>query len=59
MIALGSTVEVRLADGSSFRAKAEDVGSAIKGSRLDLLVSSKRDAINFGRQTVEVRVIGD
>ncbi|WHX85808.1 3D domain-containing protein [Bacillus paralicheniformis] len=59
VIALGSTVEVRLADGSSFRAKAEDIGSAIKGARLDLLVSSEKDAINFGRQTVEVRVIGD
>lgn len=57
MITLGSTVEVRLTDGSSFRAKAEDVGGAIKGARLDLLVANEADAIQFGRQSVELRVI--
>ncbi|AYQ17701.1 3D domain-containing protein [Bacillus paralicheniformis] len=57
VIALGSTVEVRLADGSSFRAKAEDVGGAIKGARLDLLVANEADAVQFGRQSVELRVI--
>ncbi|UAL16259.2 3D domain-containing protein [Bacillus paralicheniformis] len=57
VIALGSTVEVRLADGSSFRAKAIDTGGAIKGARLDLLVSSESDAVQFGRQSVELRVI--
>ncbi|MED2979495.1 3D domain-containing protein [Bacillus swezeyi] len=57
VIALGSTVEVRLADGSSFRAKAIDVGGAIKGARLDLLVASESDAVQFGRQSVELRVI--
>ncbi|MCA1184630.1 3D domain-containing protein, partial [Bacillus licheniformis] len=57
VIALGSTVEVRLADGSSFRAKAIDVGGAIKGARLDLLVANEADAVQFGRQSVELRVI--
>ncbi|MEC0709181.1 3D domain-containing protein [Bacillus haynesii] len=57
VIALGSTVEVRLADGSSFRAKAIDTGGAIKGARLDLLVASESDAVQFGRQSVELRVI--
>ncbi|MGN9867345.1 3D domain-containing protein [Bacillus swezeyi] len=57
VIALGSTVEVRLADGSSFRAKAIDVGGAIKGARLDLLVANESDAVQFGRQSVELRVI--
>ncbi|MEK3832671.1 MULTISPECIES: 3D domain-containing protein [Bacillus] len=57
VIALGSTVEVRLADGSSFRAKAIDTGGAIKGARLDLLVANEADAVQFGRQSVELRVI--
>ncbi|MGG2979510.1 3D domain-containing protein [Bacillus licheniformis] len=57
VIALGSTVEVRLADGSSFRAKAIDTGGAIKGARLDLLVANESDAVQFGRQSVELRVI--
>ncbi|MDE1383294.1 3D domain-containing protein [Bacillus paralicheniformis] len=57
VIALGSTVEVRLADGSSFRAKAIDTGGAIKGARLDLLVASESDAVQFGRRSVELRVI--
>ncbi|MCD2370945.1 3D domain-containing protein [Bacillus sp. BS3(2021)] len=57
VIALGSTVEVRLADGSSFRAKAIDTGGAIKGARLDLLVANEADALQFGRQSVELRVI--
>ncbi|MEK3817445.1 3D domain-containing protein [Bacillus sp. FSL K6-1284] len=57
VIALGSTVEVRLADGSSFRAKAIDTGGAIKGARLDLLVANESDAVQFGRQPVELRVI--
>ncbi|ETB71290.1 3D domain-containing protein [Bacillus paralicheniformis] len=57
VIALGSTVEVRLADGSSFRAKAIDTGGAIKGARLDLLVANEADAVQFGRQSVDLRVI--
>ncbi len=57
VIALGSTVEVRLSDGSSFRAKAIDTGGAIKGARLDLLVANEADAVQFGRQSVELRVI--
>ncbi|MGG4089701.1 3D domain-containing protein [Bacillus licheniformis] len=57
VIALGSTVEVRLADGSNFRAKAIDTGGAIKGARLDLLVANESDAVQFGRQSVELRVI--
>ncbi|MEC0719012.1 3D domain-containing protein [Bacillus haynesii] len=57
VISLGSTVEVRLADGSSFRAKAIDVGGVIKGARLDLLVANEADAVQFGRQSVELRVI--
>ncbi|WP_145614161.1 3D domain-containing protein [Bacillus licheniformis] len=57
VIALGSTVEVRLADGSNFRAKAIDTGGMIKGARLDLLVANEADAVQFGRQSVELRVI--
>ncbi|MCX2773114.1 3D domain-containing protein [Bacillus sp. H2FL2] len=57
VIALGSTVEVRQADGTTFEAEAQDVGGAIKGAKLDVLVANEADAVQFGRQSVQVRVI--
>lgn len=57
VIALGSVVEVRLSDGSTFEAEAQDVGGAIKGARIDLLVADKATAWQFGRQSVELRII--
>jgi 3D (Asp-Asp-Asp) domain-containing protein len=57
VIPLDSEVEIRLADGTTFGATAQDTGSAIRGHRLDLLVSSEDTAWQFGRQTVEVRII--
>ena len=56
-IALGSLVEVTLADGSTFRAVAEDTGGDIKGDRIDVLVGSRAEAYRLGRQTAQVRII--
>lgn len=57
VIPLDSSVEIRLADGTTFAATAQDTGGAIQGNRLDLLVSTEDNAWQFGRQTVEVRKI--
>jgi 3D (Asp-Asp-Asp) domain-containing protein len=57
VIPLDTTVDIRLADGTTFEATAQDTGSAIQGNRLDLLVSTEDTAWQFGRQTVEVRII--
>lgn len=57
VISLGSTVEVTYADGTSFVGTAQDVGSAIRGKRIDILVASEDEAFGFGRQSVEVRVL--
>ncbi|WP_341473594.1 3D domain-containing protein [Bacillus velezensis] len=57
VIALGSTVEVRQADGTTFEAVSQDTGGAIKGAKIDVLVENEADAVQFGRQSVQVRVI--
>ncbi|MEC1584382.1 3D domain-containing protein [Bacillus spizizenii] len=57
VIALGSVVEVRQADGTTFEAVAQDTGGAIKGAKIDVLVANEADAVQFGRQSVQVRVI--
>ncbi|WP_232789975.1 3D domain-containing protein [Bacillus velezensis] len=57
VISLGSTVEVRQADGTTFQAVASDTGGAIKGAKIDVLVANEDDAVQFGRQSVQVRVI--
>ncbi|TYS25169.1 hypothetical protein FZC71_01075 [Bacillus subtilis] len=57
VIALGSTVEVKQADGTTFEAEAQDTGGYIKGAKIDVLVETEADAVQFGRQSVEVRVI--
>ncbi|MCY8191459.1 3D domain-containing protein [Bacillus spizizenii] len=57
VIALGSTVEIKQADGTTFEAVASDVGGTIKGAKIDVLVAREADAVQFGRQSVQVRVI--
>ncbi|WP_249219918.1 3D domain-containing protein [Bacillus licheniformis] len=57
VIALGSTVEIKQADGTTFEAVAQDTGGAIKGAKIDVLVADEADAVQFGRQSVQVRVI--
>ncbi|MEC0399922.1 3D domain-containing protein [Bacillus subtilis] len=57
VIALGSTVEIKQADGTTFEAVAQDTGGYIKGAKIDVLVADEADAVQFGRQSVQVRVI--
>ncbi|MED4579059.1 3D domain-containing protein [Bacillus atrophaeus] len=57
VIALGSTVEVKQADGTTFKAVAQDTGGAIQGAKIDVLVAREADAVQFGRQSVQLRVI--
>ncbi|WHY01848.1 3D domain-containing protein [Neobacillus sp. DY30] len=57
VIPLGSSVEIRLADGSTFEATAQDTGGNIRNNRIDLLVSTEDEAWQFGRQTVEIRIM--
>lgn len=57
VISLGSIVRITLADGSSLEAIAADIGGAINGNDIDLLVATESDAWEFGRQAVEIEVI--
>lgn len=58
VIPLGSIVEMQLPSGT-IKAIALDIGGAIKGSRIDLLVSSEREALNLGvYKNVKVKIIG-
>jgi 3D (Asp-Asp-Asp) domain-containing protein len=51
VIPMNSTVYVELPSGESFYATAADTGSAINGNKIDILMSSPNEAINFGRQS--------
>jgi len=53
IIPLGSKVWV---EGYG-EAIAGDTGSAIKGNRIDVLMGSKSKAMNWGRQTVKVKIL--
>lgn len=57
VIPLGSTVQVTTSDGSTFEATAADTGGDIKGNRIDILVGSREEAYQLGRQDVAVKVI--
>ena len=57
VVPLGALVAVKLADGTTFKARAMDTGGAIKGRRIDLLIGSVKEARAFGRQSVEVRIL--
>lgn len=57
VIPLGSIVRVEYADGTTFKAIASDVGGAIKGRRIDVLVASENEAYRLGKQTVTVTIL--
>lgn len=54
VIPLGSDVLVDYGDGIINYYRADDTGSAIKGNKLDLCVSSHQEAINLGVRTATV-----
>lgn len=56
VIPMNTVVRVTM-NGNSFLAKASDTGSAIKGSKIDLLVSSPSEAINNGVQTATIEIV--
>lgn len=56
VIPLHTPLTIRLADGTEIAAIAEDVGHAIKGRKLDVLVASEKEARQFGRQKVRVKI---
>nr|MDH3107015.1 3D domain-containing protein [Bacillus velezensis] len=56
VIPLNSIVEVSIG-GKKFKAIAIDTGGAIVGNKVDLLVATERDAINFGKQNGTISII--
>ena len=37
---------------------AEDCGGAIKGNKIDIFMNSEADCVNFGRQNIEIQILG-
>ena len=56
VIELGSLVKVRYGN-TQFIAKASDIGSAINQKEVDILMSSKRKAYEFGRRKVQIEIL--
>lgn len=56
IIPMNSVVLIKT-DNSSFKAISLDTGGAIEGNRIDILMDTKDDAYNFGRQNVEVTIL--
>ena len=59
VIPLGTQLYIESADGSYVygSAVAADVGSAIKGNRIDLCFNTRSEAISFGRRQVKVYIL--
>ena len=49
-----TVVEVTFASGRTIKVVAADIGSAINGREIDILVGSRAKALDFGRQAVEI-----
>lgn len=58
MIPLGATVEVRIGS-ETLDAIALDTGGAIKGTKIDVLFAKHSEAIEFGRKSVELRILDE
>lgn len=56
-IPLGSTIEVKFANGTTHVYRSEDVGGAIQGAHIDIFMWSRQTALNFGRQYIKVRIL--
>ena len=57
IIPLGTVVYVELANGDNFKALAGDTGGAIKGHKIDVLVSSGGEARRLGRQSATITIL--
>ena len=51
---IGETGTIIFNDGSSIPVIAMDSGGAIKGNKIDILVDSHEEAIQFGRQSAKL-----
>lgn len=60
VIPLGTKLYIEASDGSFIYGEcvAADTGGAIKGNRVDLFFPSHSEALNFGRRTVDVYILG-
>lgn len=56
VVAPMTVVRVEFSGGGSFKAVAADIGGAINGREIDILVGSRDEALNFGRQDVELTI---
>jgi len=59
VIPLGTVIEIRLSDGTVIDGVAADKGGAIKGQKVDVLHKTRKEALEFGRQMVELRIINN
>ncbi|WP_167577936.1 3D domain-containing protein [Ammoniphilus sp. YIM 78166] len=58
VIPLGTVIEVKFEDGSIERKIAADTGGAVKGQKVDIFCWNHQEAIQNGRQKVQLRIIG-
>ena len=56
LIPIDSLVTVRY-DNTEFTARAADIGSAIKGYRIDVLVETESEAFSLGMKKAKIRII--
>ncbi len=57
VIPLGSKLRIR-AGGQDYIVRANDTGGAIKGKKIDRVMSTHNEALAWGRKNVEVWIIG-
>ncbi|MFD1453248.1 3D domain-containing protein [Oceanobacillus sojae] len=57
VLPFGTIIEIT-SGGNTFQAVVLDSGGDINGNRLDLLVESEAEALEYGRQDVDVRILG-
>lgn len=57
VIPLNTIVQVTYPNGTSFKAIAVDTGGAIKGNIIDILVETKSEAYQLGRQSVTIEIL--
>lgn len=56
VIPLGKIIQAKFEDGNIRYFLCVDTGGDIKGKRIDLYFTDKKDAIYFGRKEVEIRI---
>ncbi|MEW9667867.1 3D domain-containing protein [Ammoniphilus sp. 3BR4] len=58
VIPLGSVIEVKYPDGRIERKLAADTGGAVKGQKIDIFCWERKEALQNGRQKIQVRIVG-